>query len=146
VPQPYWNVGRVKKLGCKTEEHDPLQRSSGMPDATSLERASRLFKAIGEAPRLRLLTLLARGEVCVTELAEAEGETLSTISHRLRILRNENIVQGRRRGKHINYALADQHILDLLSNALAHAGEEPGSEDGHPKTKSRKQTSKRHLG
>jgi len=92
-------------------------------DATALEQASRLFKSIGEVPRLRLLTLLAQGEICVTELAEAEGETISTISQRLRVLRNENIVQRRRRGKHINYVLADQHIIDLVFNALAHAGE-----------------------
>lgn len=98
-------------------------------EATALEQASRLFKAIGEVSRLRLLTRLAQGEVCVTELAEAEGETISTISQRLRVLRNENIVVRRRRGKHIIYVLADQHIMDLVFNALAHAGEVPDRTD-----------------
>jgi ArsR family transcriptional regulator len=113
-------------------------------DAKALEQTSRLFKAISEVPRLRLLTLLAQGEICVTELAEAEGETISTISQRLRVLRNENIVQRRRRGKHINYVLADQHIMDLVFNALAHAGEVPASVNRiRPERKSRDKGSAR---
>ena len=63
--------------------------------------------------------------MCVTELAASEGESLSTISQRLRVLRTENIIVRRRRGKHINYGLADQHVMDLVFNALAHATERP---------------------
>lgn len=98
-----------------------------MPSVSTgaLEQASRLFKAIGEVPRLRLLALLAQGEACVTELAESEGESISTISQRLRVLRSENLVLRKRRGKHINYVLADQHVMDLVFNALAHASEQP---------------------
>ena len=96
-----------------------------MADDAALERASRLFRAIGEPARLRLLSRLAEGEMCVTELAACEGESLSTISQRLRVLRAENIIVRTRRGKHINYALADQHVMDLVFNALAHAAERP---------------------
>jgi ArsR family transcriptional regulator len=63
--------------------------------------------------------------MCVTELAASEQESLSTISQRLRVLRSENLIVRRRRGKHINYALADQHVMDLVFNALAHATERP---------------------
>src|SRR5260370_41765037 len=66
-------------------------------DDAALERASRLFRAIGEPSRLRLLSRLAQGEVSVTELAAAERESLSTISQRLRVLRSENLVVRRRR-------------------------------------------------
>jgi ArsR family transcriptional regulator len=65
--------------------------------------------------------------MCVTELAASEGESLSTISQRLRVLRSENIIVRRRRGKHINYGLADQHVMDLVFNALAHATERPAA-------------------
>jgi ArsR family transcriptional regulator len=91
----------------------------------ALETAARLFRAIGDTPRLRLLALLGQGEACVTELAQAEQENISTISQRLRVLRSENLVVRERRGKHVNYALADQHVMDLLFNALAHASEVP---------------------
>jgi len=91
----------------------------------ALEVAARLFRAIGDTPRLRLLALLSQGEACVTELAQAEGENISTISQRLRVLRSEHLLVRKRRGKHINYGLADQHVMDLVFNALAHASEVP---------------------
>jgi ArsR family transcriptional regulator, lead/cadmium/zinc/bismuth-responsive transcriptional repressor len=113
-----------------TDHHDTRPRTPPV-SATALERASRLFKAIGDVPRLRLLALLAKGEACVTELAELEGDSISTISQRLRVLRTENLVLRKRRGKHINYALADQHVMDLVFNTLAHASEQPPPRAGH---------------
>jgi ArsR family transcriptional regulator len=82
-----------------------------------------MFRAIGDMERLRLIVLLARGPACVTELATAEGETLSTISQRLRILRTENLIVRERHGKHIHYRLADQHIAEMVANVMEHAGE-----------------------
>jgi ArsR family transcriptional regulator len=136
-------VDPVKNQSVKATD-GKLRKRVRIPDAKSLDRASRLFKAIGEVSRLRLLALLAQGEVCVTDLAEAEGVNLSTISHRLRVLRNENIVLRRRRGKQINYALADRHILDLVFAALAHAGEGSDRDDRLPEPKSGTRSSKRH--
>lgn len=107
---------------CDSAEHQGRRR--GIPvDTEALERASNLFRAMGDPPRLRLLALLAQGAACVTELAETEGESVSTISQRLRVLRSERLVRGRRAGKHINYELADQHVLDLVFSAMAHASE-----------------------
>lgn len=91
----------------------------------ALEVAAGLFRAIGDTPRLRLLALLSQGEASVTQLAQAESENISTISQRLRVLRSEHLVVRKRHGKHINYKLADQHIMDLVFNALAHASEVP---------------------
>jgi DNA-binding transcriptional ArsR family regulator len=111
---------------CTPAEHRHQVRRP-LVDEVALERASRLFRAIGEPARLRLLSRLAQGEMCVTELAASEQESLSTISQRLRVLRSENLIIRRRRGKHINYALADQHVMDLVFNALAHATERPAT-------------------
>ena len=107
---------------CRPEDHT---RSGRVVDVNEidLERASRIFRALGDPSRLRLLALLAKGEACVTEVSEAEGEEISTISQRLRVLRNEGLVSRRRQGKHIVYGLADQHVADLIFNALEHASE-----------------------
>ena len=56
-------------------------------------------------------------------MAEAERESITTISQRLRVLRADNIVRRTRGGKHMIYALADQHMLNLVSDGLAHAAE-----------------------
>lgn len=115
-----------KSPSCTTQEHAAAVREP-LTDLASLEKASRLFRAIGDPSRLRILARLAQGEMCVTELAVCEQESLPTISQRLRVLRGENLISRRRRGKHINYALADQHVMDLVFNALAHATERPAA-------------------
>lgn len=106
--------------GC-SHEH-PTAPPAG-PDRRKLERAAGLFRALGDAARLRMLHLLLRGEVCVGELVAALGEKFSTVSQRLRLLRTEGLVSRRRDGSHVYYALADGHVRDLVSNALAHADE-----------------------
>lgn len=110
---------------CGPEDHTPRNLRMPTVGPEALEVAARLFRAIGDTPRLRLLALLSQGEACVTELAQAEGENISTISQRLRVLRSEHLLVRKRRGKHINYGLADQHVMDLVFNALAHASEVP---------------------
>ena len=87
-------------------------------------RAASLFRVAGDVARLKLLDRLCDGEWCVSELAEAAGVGLSTVSQQLRLLRAERVVTRRRTGKHIFYALADRHMIDLVTNALAHATEE----------------------
>jgi hypothetical protein len=56
-----WRVRGRKNPGRKSEEHVVPPQLLAM-DANALEKASRLFKAIGEVARLRLLTLLSQGE------------------------------------------------------------------------------------
>lgn len=97
-------------------------RSTGMEPA-ALERAARIFRAAGDAARLRLLDELMRGERSVTDLAEVVGAGLSTVSQQLRILRSEDLVTTRREGKRIFYSLSDHHVVELIESALAHAVE-----------------------
>src|SRR5581483_3914172 len=106
---------------CHAHDHTPRPRPVSRP--ADLERASRIFRALGDAPRLRLLELLMQGECCVTELVDASREKFSTVSQRLRLLRSEGLVMRRREGTHLFYALADRHVADLIRNALDHAGE-----------------------
>ena len=89
-------------------------------DAT-FEKAANLFKALGDPQRLKLLTILYQGEACVSELASIDQ--MSTVSQRLKTLKNENLVTTRREGKHIIYSLADNHVYSLVENALEHVKE-----------------------
>ena len=112
--------------GCKPTDH-PTSLLGSYCERT-VARAVRIFRALGDEARLRTLQLLVDREVCVTELAEATGDSVSTVSHRLRLLRSEGLVERRRVGKHLYYSLADAHVIELLRNALDHAehhGESP---------------------
>lgn len=113
---------RAPAATCGDEPHAVPRPSPFSKQA--FQRAASIFRALGDVERLRLLEKLAEREVCVTELAEASGARMPTVSQRLRVLRAEGLVVQRRDGKHIYYALADQHVVELVRNALQHASEQ----------------------
>jgi ArsR family transcriptional regulator len=104
--------------------HPTPARKPRLASDEARARAAALFRAVGDVHRLQLIELLGAGERCVSELAEASGAKMSTLSQQLRVLRQERLVTQRREGKHIYYALADNHIRELAFAALRHAEEE----------------------
>ncbi len=94
---------------------------SGRDDAT-IARAAGMLRAAGDDGRLRILeVLLRRGEIGVSEIAEATEAEASTTSHRLRILLSEHLVNRRTDGRARLYSLADGHVRTLVENVLDHA-------------------------
>lgn len=107
----------------------PLAESGGC--ATSLVRAplgaadaeglARVFKALGDPNRLRLLSLIAShegGEACVCDLTEPLDLSQPTVSHHLRVLREAGLVSSERRGTWVHYSLvpeALQRVATLTS-------------------------------
>ncbi|MBK5259037.1 MAG: metalloregulator ArsR/SmtB family transcription factor [Thermoanaerobaculia bacterium] len=81
-----------------------------MPIKRNLER---LFQALADGTRLRLLNLLAEGELCVCYFVEILGEPQPKISRHLAYLRRAGLVETRRDGKWIHY-----RIGELESSAL----------------------------
>lgn len=85
-----------------------------------LNAVSDFFKVLGDETRMKIIHALAHDELCVTDLAAALGMTQSAVSHQLKLLRMANQVKTRRDGKSIYYSLDDQHVLDILEEALTH--------------------------
>jgi ArsR family transcriptional regulator len=81
------------------------------------------FKVLGDPTRVRILDALARSETPVCDLAEGLGVTQSAVSHQLRLLRSMRLVRARRDGRHIYYALDDDHILKLFKQGIEHVQE-----------------------
>ena len=74
--------------------------------AEPLDVSIELFKAFADPVRLRLLNLLAGGEVCVCHLHEALDLPQSTVSRHLAYLRKRGLVVGRKEGLWVHYRLA----------------------------------------
>lgn len=112
---------------CQDGDLDAAGPDSAGPKPADLlvcERTANIFRALGDVNRLRLLSLLAKREMCVSELTSVLRDNLPAISQRLKLLRAERLVCTRRQGKRVYYRLADTHIAELIANGLAH-GEEP---------------------
>ena len=104
--------------------HRHTRRASVQSDSRTLERTAALFRALADAPSLRILEVISSGERCDSELADGVApDGMSTVSQRLRVLHTERLVTKRRDGKHIYYALADDHVVDLVRAGIAHVTE-----------------------
>jgi ArsR family transcriptional regulator, lead/cadmium/zinc/bismuth-responsive transcriptional repressor len=110
---------------CSADEH---AGGASAIDTVACERAAAIFRALGDPQRLRILVMLEDSERCVSELCQVLGDNMPAISQRLRLLKSERIVRSRRDGKHIYYALADNHIARLVTNGLLHALEQASPE------------------
>jgi ArsR family transcriptional regulator len=109
-------------LPPETQLH-PLSANNFHVSETVLEKTAQLFEAAGDLERLRLLVLLAKGELSVGEIAAQTNEKLSTVSQRLRLFRDRDLITSRREGKQVFYQLADEHVAELINNALSHVAE-----------------------
>lgn len=81
-----------------------------------------LFHALADRTRLRLVNLLAEGEICVCYFVEILGESQPKISRHLASLRRAGLVAARRDGKWIHYRLvrpAEREHAQVLSATLA---------------------------
>ena len=91
-------------------------------------RLAALFGVLSDPTRLQVLYALLKaptGELCVCDLATGLGRDDTTISHQLRVLRNQQIVAMRKAGRVVYYRLVDKHIRQLLELGLTHASELP---------------------
>ena len=93
---------------------------SQMLDSELLISISDFFKVLGDETRMKIIYALSHEDLCVTDLAAALEMTQSAVSHQLKLLRMANQVKSRREGKSIFYSLDDQHVLDILQEALTH--------------------------
>jgi len=112
---------------CSINEIDPekvaLVQKQALPERT-IERVSRLFSALSDPTRLKILhALTVTEELCVCDLAALAELSVSAVSHQLRLLRDRDLVRARRDGRMVYYSLADDHISILMGTGIDHADE-----------------------
>jgi ArsR family transcriptional regulator len=96
-----------------------------MTDLTCLDEitavhVAELFRALGDASRIQIVSALIDNEINVGELAKVAGISESAASHQLRTLRQMRLVKTRRQGREVYYSLDDDHITDLIQRAIDH--------------------------
>lgn len=92
-----------------------------MAEKTGVNEMERLFQALGDRTRLRLLNLMADQEVCVCYFVEVLDAPQPTISRHLAYLRRNGLVSARREGKWMHYRIAthdNPHALQVLTDTL----------------------------
>ncbi|MDD9148813.1 MULTISPECIES: ArsR/SmtB family transcription factor [unclassified Sporolactobacillus] len=97
------------------------ERKKAELDEDTLFTVSRIFKAVSDPTRIRILYLLSQQECSVSEIAGSLDLQQSAVSHQLRFLKNLRLVKSRRSGKTIYYSEEDEHVMNLLAQTIDHA-------------------------
>src|SRR6195952_1835924 len=94
--------------------------TGGVLDVVEAERLARIFKALGDPTRVRLLSLIAAhqgGEACICDLTDPVGLSQGTVSHHMKILGEAGLVSREQRGKWAYYRV-EHATLTALSDSL----------------------------
>ena len=94
-----------------------------MPEASIFHDLAQTFKALADPSRVKIIHALMITELCVCDVAQVVGLTLSATSHQLGLLRTMRLVKSRREGKQVYYSLDDDHIEHLFHEGLEHIKE-----------------------
>jgi len=136
-------------LTARREHDSPPKRSDGtcavfafdeqrvrraleaMPSDERLQDIADTFQVLGHPTRVRIILALSREELCVCDLAQVLGLSVSATSHQLRSMRRMRLVQYRTEGKFAYYSLCDPFVAALLDDCVQHlSGEEPDRREG----------------
>ena len=110
----------------KEHNHDDILNivRNELPTDELLCDLSDLFKIFGDTTRMKILFSLFESELCVCAIAELLGMAQPAISHQLKVLKTNKLVDCRREGKTIFYFLADGHVRSIIAQGFDHLIEE----------------------
>lgn len=98
-----------------TQHYEELRRLAEEAAPAGEARAKgRLFKALSDGTRLRMIRLLVVRDMCVCEMIAALGLTQPTASHHLKILEDAGFVEGRKEGKWVFYSIREPKMVAKL--------------------------------
>jgi len=92
-----------------------------LPDEEQVDLAVEVFRMLADATRVRLLWLLRGEEMSVRALTEGVGKPQALVSQHLAKLRMARLVTTRRQGSHVYYRLANEHVSQLVADAIHNA-------------------------
>jgi len=112
-----------------------MQASAGtpeeMPPADQVALAVEVFRMLADATRVRLLWALLSGERPVNELSTMVGKSPSAVSQHLAKLRMARLVRARRQANQVFYRIENEHVQQLVADAIRHAEHTSGGFPQH---------------
>lgn len=95
-----------------------------LPPREILDTAGDLLRALAAPVRIAIVLQLLESARCVHELVDGLGVPQPLVSQHLRILKSAGVVAGERSGREVFYRLVDHHLAHIVTDAVAHAGED----------------------
>jgi len=100
---------------------DDMRMARSQPDPDQVDLVVEVFRMLADATRVRVLWALLDGELPVNELAVQLGKPQSAVSQHLAKLRMARLVQTRKQGAQVFYRVENEHVRQLVEDAVYHA-------------------------
>ncbi|KAB8330401.1 helix-turn-helix transcriptional regulator [Scytonema tolypothrichoides VB-61278] len=120
----YKETSEYNQISSQIESENVQPLSHQVLNTEKAQRMAEFFGFLGDANRLRILSLLAQQELCVSDLAGVLNMSESAVSHQLRNLRAMRLVSYRKQGRNVFYRLHDSHVLHLYQAVAEHLDEQ----------------------
>ena len=89
-----------------------------MPNDETLKKLAEFFSMFSDSTRVKIITALCLGEMCVNDLSVALNLNQTTVSHQLKFLKTFGAVMSEREGKIIYYSIKNETINDVMLNGV----------------------------
>lgn len=123
--RPHGKADAVEHCGVFVVDEARVRRGrAALPPSEQAQEIADTFKMLAHPTRVRLIRALASGELCVCEISEVVGLSVSATSHQLHQLKDLRIVRSRSEGKLVHYSLHSPFIVSLLDDCARHLTEQ----------------------
>lgn len=92
--------------------------TDNMPGDGALTKLADFFSALSDVTRLKIMTALSASMMCVTDIARLTNLNQTTVSHQLRLLKSEGLVECKRQGKVMFYSVTGKGFADIMDIAV----------------------------
>jgi DNA-binding transcriptional ArsR family regulator len=107
-------IGDAEKAECKVNK---LHFITNKIDELEIEAEAKIFQAMADPCRLKILMLLREGELCVCEIMIGLDRPQSSTSHHLSILKDAGLIKERKDGRWSRYRLSEGAVIEMLNLA-----------------------------
>lgn len=97
------------------------EQHASVLDPETASTVAAILQGLATPSRLRIIATLQAGPMTVSDITTAIGMEQSAVSHQLRHLRDLRFVVTERQGRSVIYRLFDNHVVELITQGLAHA-------------------------
>ncbi len=98
----------------KISERNKYELMELLPNDDCAQKLALYFQNFSDQTRIRILSALALSNLCVNDLSKLLGINQTTISHQLKTLKDQNMVEYKREGKILVYKLKSQEANEMM--------------------------------
>ncbi len=102
----------------RISERNKFEVQDLIPDDDCINKLANYFQNYSDQTRIKILSALSIKNLCVNDLSKILGINQTTISHQLKTLKDQNMVEYSREGKVLIYRLKTQAINDMMMYAV----------------------------